>query len=91
MRRDPNTILGKGDPQLVYNRYTNDVWRLEIEAEIEKSGLPQVRQKLTREIVHEARKNALVSETGEAIRFFQELRKRVGHIVLCSSWCDQYF
>lgn len=76
---------------MAYNRYTNDVWRLKIEAELEESGLPQVRQKLTREIVHEARKNALASETGEAIRLLQELRKRVGYVVLYSSQCDQYF
>ena len=57
---------------LAYDRYNNDVWRLKIEAELEESELPQVRQKLTHEFVHEARNNALASETGEAIRLLQD-------------------
>jgi hypothetical protein len=49
-----------------------------VEEQLKISGLPSVIHKLTRELVDSARKNALTSETAEAIRLVRELRKKEG-------------
>jgi hypothetical protein len=49
-----------------------------VEEQLNDSGLPRVIHKLTRELVDNARKNALTSETAEAIRLVRELRKKGG-------------
>jgi len=71
-------ILGEGKPELVYNDYDRDGWVEKVEEQLNKSGLPSVIHKLTRELVDSARKNALISETAEAIRLVRELRKKEG-------------
>jgi len=47
-----------------------------VEEQLSNSGLPYVINKLTREMVQNARKNALTSEIAEAIRLVRELRKK---------------
>jgi hypothetical protein len=71
-------ILGEGKPELVYNDYDRDGWVGMVEEQLNNSGLPRVIQKLTRELVDNARKNALTGETAEAIRLVRELRKKEG-------------
>jgi hypothetical protein len=69
-------ILGEGKPEFVYNQYDRDGWVEKVEEQYKHSGLPDVINKLTREMVDNARKNALTSETAEAIRLVRELRKK---------------
>ena len=71
-------ILGEGKPELVYDDYDRDGWVEKVEDQLNTSGLPEVINKLTREMVDSARKNALASETAEAIRLVRELRKKEG-------------
>lgn len=71
-------ILGEGKPEFVYNEYDRDGWEEKVEEQLQNSGLPHVTHKLTRELVDHARKNALTSETAEAIRLVRELRKKEG-------------
>ena len=69
-------ILGEEKPAFVYNEYDRDGWVEKVEEQYKNSGLPEVINKLTREMVANARKNALASETAEAIRLVGELRKK---------------
>jgi hypothetical protein len=77
-RQCASDILGKGKPKLVYDDYSQAGWVEKVEEQLENSGLPHVIQTLTREMVDSARKNALTSETAEAIRLVRELRKKEG-------------
>ena len=69
-------ILGEGKPAFVYNDYDRDGWVEKLEEQYKNSGLPDVINKLTREMVDNARENALTSETVAAIRLVRELRKK---------------
>jgi hypothetical protein len=69
----------------MYNQYYRNSWRVKIEQQLDASGLLHVMQKLTRDIVDNARENALISETENAIRLLRELRKREGYVMLYSS------
>jgi hypothetical protein len=71
-------ILGEGMPEYVYEDYDRGEWEKKVEEQLHKSGLPQVIQKLTRDMVDSARKNAPTSEISEAIRLVGELRKKEG-------------
>ena len=71
-------ILGEANPEIVYNEYDRGGWEERVEEQLEDSGLPHVIHKLTQELVELARKNALTSETAEAIRLVRELRMKEG-------------
>jgi hypothetical protein len=71
-----SNILGKEKPALVYNQYDRGGWVEKVKEQYRNSGLPEVIKRLTREMVDNARKNALTSETAEAIRLVGELRKK---------------
>jgi predicted ArsR family transcriptional regulator len=81
-------ILGEGKPELVYKNYELAEWVEKVEEQLDDSGLPHVINKLTREMVDSARKNALTSETAEAIRLVRELRKKEGYVILYRASCN---
>ena len=83
-------ILGKGEPELVSERYANDRWRATVEQQPDTSGLPHVMQKLTRDMVDNTRENALINETEDATHLLRGLRKRTGYVVIDLSSCNQY-
>jgi predicted ArsR family transcriptional regulator len=70
---------------LVYNKYDLARWIKKVEEQLDNSGLPHVIDKLTREMVDSARKNALTSETAEAIHLVRELRKKEGYVIIYRS------
>lgn len=55
---------------------------MKIQQQLDASELPYVMHKLTGEMVDNTREKALNSETEDAIRLIQELRKRVGYVGL---------
>ena len=70
--------IAPANPEVVYNEFDRSRWEEAVEEQLKSSGLPHVIHKLTGELVDLARKNALTSETAEAIRLVRELRKQAG-------------
>ena len=65
-------ILGVGQPQENFNLMSPKLWRAKLEREMSGSGLPDAIQKLTREMVDQAKQRALMQEC-EAV--CKQLRK----------------
>jgi hypothetical protein len=59
-------VLGTGSPEGTYNLFTPAQWIAVLQKEIENSGLLQGIDKLTKEIVYEAKQRMLLAE-GHAI------------------------
>jgi hypothetical protein len=56
-------ILGTGQPEETYTRMSASMWRTKLEANLRESGLPSAIDKLTREMVDQAKQRAFLSES----------------------------
>ncbi|KIM23876.1 hypothetical protein M408DRAFT_332078, partial [Serendipita vermifera MAFF 305830] len=56
-------ILGTGQPEETYNRMSPETWRAKLEINLSESGLPDAINKLTREMVDQAKQRAFLSES----------------------------
>lgn len=68
-------ILGTGSPLDSYNRFDLPTWKGAIQTEMKRSGLPGAIQRLTQQMVEQARKHALLMETDGALK---QLKKMSG-------------
>ena len=66
-------ILGVGDPEAVYDRFTLRIWQDKLQAELRASHLPEAIQKLTREMVDCARISTLLREADTIIKQLREM------------------
>jgi len=64
--------LGTGQPEQTYDRMSASMWRTKLENNLEESGLPSAINKLTSEMVDQAKRRAFLSE---AIGVCKQLRK----------------
>lgn len=65
-------ILGTGRPKETYERLSTNTWREQLEENLEESGLPSAINKLTSEMVDQAKQRAYFSE---AVVLNKQLRK----------------
>ncbi|KIM23880.1 hypothetical protein M408DRAFT_332082 [Serendipita vermifera MAFF 305830] len=65
-------ILGTGRPKETYDRLSTKTWREELEHNLEESGLPSAINKLTSEMVDQAKQRAYFTE---AVAIHKQLRK----------------
>jgi hypothetical protein len=71
-------VLGTGSPQANYNHLTPAEWIGMLQVEMEKSGLLQGIDKLTKEIVYEAKQRTLLAEGHAIVTILSNLAKIVG-------------
>jgi len=73
-------ILGVGDPEAAYKRFSFQMWKSKLEREFHASGLPGAIQELTREMVDRPRIQALLSEADTITKYLKELRSVQGYV-----------
>ena len=61
-------LLGLANTKFNYSTIDDRTWQSQLRAELERSGLPQAIDKVTRKLVDDARKDALVWEADSIIR-----------------------
>jgi len=66
-------ILGEGDPDSTYGRFSIQIWQDRLQAVLRASGLPGAIQKLTKELVDNGRISALLREADTIVRLLQEM------------------
>ena len=55
--------MGTGQPEDTYNRMSRDTWRGKLQTNLVESGLPNAINKLTREMVDQAKQRAFLLES----------------------------
>jgi len=73
-------ILGVGDPEAAYKRFSFQTWKNKLEREFHASGLPGAIQELAREMVDRPRIQALLSEADTITKYLKELRIVQGYV-----------
>ncbi|PVG00635.1 hypothetical protein CPB86DRAFT_181593 [Serendipita vermifera] len=61
-------ILGTGQPDMAFTRMNTEIWMNTLEKELNKSGLPVAIRRLTKEMVDQAKRHALLMENDTVLR-----------------------
>ena len=71
-------VLGTGSPEATYNLLTPAQWMAMLQKEMEGSGLLRGIDKLTKEMVYEAKQRTLLAEGRAIITMLNSLAKILG-------------